>query len=166
MDLAPHSDVLPFDGPLQDVLRDRAVCNPIQSAHLGGWDTSLLRSAISPLTPHGEVVRYSSIELLLLEHGDIDISDFLVRYHFLKLGNLRLSSNVGISSWDYLKVRSVPLTTLPLEYGVTSSSPTTSQLLSTFASYTNLQNLSLQRRWTEVVMISMMNPRFECHCAA
>ena len=83
------------------------MCNSIQSAHLGGWDTSLIRSAISPLTPDGEV-RYSSIEVLLLEHGDIDISDFLVRYHFLKLGNLRLPSNVGISSWDYLKVRSAP----------------------------------------------------------
>ena len=133
---------IPFDGPLQDALRDRTARDSIRSIHFRGGDTCLLRSVISSLTLDGEDIRYSSIESLTLEFACLDISDFLARYRFPKLRDLRLFTSVEISSWDHLKLQATSLTTLALDFE-TSKSPTTSQLLSILAAYPNLQDLSL-----------------------
>ena len=149
LDASPGPDSLMdirFDGPLRDALRDRASSDSIRSLHLGGWHIPLLRSVISSLTPDGEGTRSSSIESLVLDYdnvdGDLDISDFLARYRFPKLRNLRISTHAGITYWSRLKLPSPSLTTLSLEYEVTPSSPTISQFLSIIASYPNLQDLS------------------------
>ena len=137
------ANTIPFDGPLRDALWDRTVSDSIRSAHLKGWDTDLLRSVLSSLTLDGEGTRSSSIESLILEHANLNISNFLACYHFPKLRNLRLFTRARIASWDLLKLQSTSLTTLSLEFGETPSSPTTSQLLSILTSYPNLQDLSL-----------------------
>jgi len=64
---------IPFDGPLQDALRDRAARDSIRSIRLRSGDACLLRSIISSLTLDGEDIRYSSIESLTLEFACLDI---------------------------------------------------------------------------------------------
>ena len=132
-----------FDGPLRDALRDRVASDSIRSIHLQGLGGDLLYSVISSLTLDGNDIRYNSIESLILESTDLDISNFLARYRFPKLRDLRLSTIARISSWDYLKLQAASLTTLSLEFTAISSTPTSSQLHSILASYPNLQNLSL-----------------------
>ena len=132
-----------FDGPLRDALRDHAASNSIRSIDLQGWDTDLLRSVISSLIVDDEDVRDSSVESLRLEYPDPDISNFLTRYRFPKLRDLRLSISLGLASWDHLKLQAASLATLSLKFTLASSGPTTSQLLSILASYPNLQFLSL-----------------------
>ena len=139
----PHANTIHFDGPLRDALRDRAASDSLRSVRLQNLDPDLLRSVILSLTLDGGGVRYSSIESLILENADLDIPDFLPRYRFPKLRNLRLVTSVRTPSWDHLKLLAPSLTTLLLDYGPNCSSLTTSQLLSILASYPNLRDLSL-----------------------
>ena len=136
-------DVIPFDEPLRDALRDRATHDSIRSIHLRGRDTDLLSSVISSLILDGEGVRDSSVESLRLEHTNLDVSTFLARYRFPRLRDLRLLTNAIITSWDHLKIQAPSLTTLSLGFARASNSPTTSQLLAMLASSPNLQHLSL-----------------------
>ena len=139
-----YANAVSFDGPLRDALRDRATHDSIRSARLRdqGRSSSLLRSIISSLTPEGESIRCSSIELLRLEYPDLEISNFLTRNRFPKLRHLDIW-NARLSSWDHLKLQATSLTTLSLGHPESASGPTTSQLLLIFASYPNLQDLSL-----------------------
>ena len=136
-------DVVPFDGPLRDALRDRAACDSIRSIHLRGRDTDLLHSVISSLTLDGEVVRDNSVESVRLEHTNLDVSTFLSRYRFPRLRDLRLLTSARIASWDHLKIQAPSLTTLSLGFVRAPTIPTTPQLLYILASYPNLQELSL-----------------------
>ncbi|KAF9648778.1 hypothetical protein BDM02DRAFT_3128861 [Thelephora ganbajun] len=134
-----------FDEPLRDALRDRAARDTIRCIHLEGWDTDLLRSIVSSLTPGGEGIRYSSVESVIITDDDLDISDFLTHHHFPKLRHLRLFATTKISIWDHLVAHSAALTTLSLVVGGLSTAPTTSQLLSILASNPQLRSLGLSR---------------------
>ena len=136
-------DVIPFDEPLQDALRDRATRDSIRSVHLRGRDTDLLQSVISSLTLDGEDVRDSSVESLRLEHTTLDVSTFLAHYRFPRLRDLHLLTGAIITSWDHLKIQAPSLTTLSLGFARAPKNPTTSQLLAMLTSYPNLQDLSL-----------------------
>ena len=139
-------DVTPFDENLRDALRDRAARNSIRPVHLRGWDThpDQLRSIISSLTLDGEGILDNSIESLMVERNDLDISDFLARYRFPKLRNFCLTTSVGVPSWDHLKLQAPSLTTLYLGFAPTTPNrPTTSQLLSILTVYPNIRDLSL-----------------------
>ena len=139
-----NTNAIPFDEPLRDALRDRVACDSIRSIHINGMDMDLLPSVISLLILDGEGTRCSSIESLILDCDGLDISNFLACRHFPKLRNLSLTTSAGISSWDHLKLlQATSLTTLSPDYGQTPTTLTTSQLLSTLASYPNLQDLSL-----------------------
>ena len=139
-----NTNAIPFDEPLRDALRDRVACDSIRSIHINGMDMDLLPSVIPLLILDGEGTRCSSIESLILDCDGLDISNFLACRHFPKLRNLSLTTSAGISSWDHLKLlQATSLTTLSLDYGQTPTTLTTSQLLSTLASYPNLQDLSL-----------------------
>ena len=134
-----------IDGPLSDVLRDRATRDTIRRIHLSAQDSELLNDIISPLTPTCEGVQSSSVvSLILLNEDDtpVDISDFFTRYHFPKLQRLRLH-NCKISSWDCLKSRTPVLATLDLDFTTPSPAPSTSQLLSIFSSNPALQEVKL-----------------------
>jgi len=133
----------PFDGPLRDALRDRAACGSVRSVRLQGSDVDLLQSIVSSLTPNGEGVRDSSVDSLILEYTNLDISKFLARHRFPKPRILHLSTGAKVTSWDHLKIQATSLTSLSLELPRATGGPTTSQLLSILASYPNLQDLSL-----------------------
>jgi len=106
------TDVIPLGKPLEDALRDRAARNSIRSVHLRSRTTDLLRSIISSLFPtDGEGIQYSSIESLILEDPNLDITNFLTQYHFPKLQHLDLSARARTSTWDHLKLHTT-LTTL------------------------------------------------------
>ena len=157
-------NVIPFEGPLRDALRDRAASDSIRSVHLQGWDTDLVRSVLSSLTPDGEGVRCSSIESLILEYSHLDVSDFLAHNRFPKLRNLRLFTRARIASWDQLKLQATSLTTLSLEFGTSQDNPTTSQLFSILASYPNLHDLSLHETMIPQDAIDEPALRMPLHC--
>ena len=135
---------LSFDGTILDVLRGRAVRDSIRSIHLDIWDTDLLRSIIASLTLDGEDIRYSSIESVMLENPDLDISNFLVRYRFPKLWRLHLTTNIKTPTWGHLKLYATALTTLSLAIEGASPILTTPELFSILASFPMLQDLSLR----------------------
>ena len=150
-----------FDGPLRDALRDRAERDSIRTLHLSNENTDLLlpipnyhtsnanidllHSMLPVLIPSGQGIQHSSIESLILEDFDVDVSDFFTRRHFSKLRRLSLSAGIGISTWAHLESHMTALTTLSLTIGNpgTFPTPTISQLLSIFASNPRLQRLSL-----------------------
>ena len=136
-------DVITFDRPLQDALRDRAARDSIRSIHLRGRDTDLLDFVISLLVLGDKSTRDSSIESLRLEHTSSDVSTFLTRYRFPRLRDLRLLTDARITSWDYLKIQAPSLIALSLGFSRAPNNPTTSQLLAILASYPNLQQLVL-----------------------
>ena len=131
----------PFDGPLRDVLRDRAAYDGIRSLHLRSENKLLLTSIISALIPDDEDIRHSSIESISLRR--VDISELFARYPFPKLWYLDLSYGVTISSWEGFGLRTTSLTTLSLAI---EEPPTTSQLFSILASNPRLQFLTLHMR--------------------
>ena len=137
------TNTLPFGERIRNALRDRAARGSIRSAHLRSWKTDLFRSVISSLTPDGEGIRDSGIESLILEHNNLDVSDFLAHHRFPKLRHLRLFVRAETSTWDRLKLDATALTTLSLAISNTSAAPSTSQLLSMLTSYPSLRDLSL-----------------------
>ena len=132
-----------FDGPLRDALKDRAAHDTIRSVHLLRERMTLLTSILSSLTPDGDDVRCNSIESISL--GDVDVSNFFARSHFLKLRYLHLSEGAKISSWKHLGLHTAALTTLSLTIRSTSPTPTTSQLLSILVSNPRLRSLTLSK---------------------
>ena len=72
-------NVVPFDGPLRDALRDRATSDSIRSIHLRG-DTDLLQPVIFSLILDAEAVRDNGVESLRLEDTDLNVSTLLSRY--------------------------------------------------------------------------------------
>ena len=89
LNVRDNTDDIPFDGPLRDALRNRAACDSIRSIHFWGLDADL-HSVISSLIVDGEDIRDSSIESLSMGSFNLGIFDFLTRYRFPKLRNLRL----------------------------------------------------------------------------
>ena len=143
--LSSYRDVYspPFDGPLQDALRIRVASNSIRSIHLSNWDTALLDSIISSLTPVGGGIWHSNIESLILDSAEFDASDFVARHHFPKLQHLSLRARTSSPTWDHLASHTTTLTCLTLMGGSRSATPNTSQLLSILASNPQLQTLCL-----------------------
>ena len=140
----PIAGAISFDGPLRDALRDRASSDSIRSILLKGMNTDLLHSVISSLTPDGEGARCSSVESLILECDSPGIFKFLACHRFPRLRDLCIRTSVRPPSWDHLKLlQATSLTTLSLDYWYIPTTLTTSKLLSTLASYPNLQDLSL-----------------------
>jgi len=135
-------DPVLFDGPLRDAIRVRAACDSIRPIDLRGPDSGLLQSVISSLTLDGKEVRDSSIESLRVDNSSLDISPFLACYRFPRLRVLSLNCPIT-SPWDYLKLQATSLTTLSLWSVGSPTSITRHQFLSIFASYQNLQELSL-----------------------
>ena len=132
-----------LDDALINSLQDRANRDTIRRVHLASDDATLLEEIISSLTPECKEVRSSRMEALLLRNSDsslVDLSDFLTRRCFPRLHRLEVA-HCKISSWDHLTSRTGALTSL----NITNSSPTptTSQLLSTFASNPALQEIEL-----------------------
>ena len=132
-----------FHGPLRNALRDHAAYDSIRSVHLQNKKRSLATSILSTLTPDGEDVRCSSIELINLRH--VDASKFFARYRFPKLRYLDLSTGVGISSWEDIALRTTALTTLTLTIDDAPHVLTTPQLLLILASNPRLRNLTLSK---------------------
>jgi len=135
---------IPFGGLLREAVQDRAARNTIRSVHLQSRRKDLLTSILSSLTPYGEGVWSSSIESISLR--SVDVSNFFARCHFPKLWFLHLSRGIKFSSWECLGPHTTALTTLHLAIEETSRDPTTSQLLSIFASNPRLQDLALSKR--------------------
>ena len=133
---------IPFDGPLRDMLQERAACDAMRSLHLRGENRSLLTSILSTLTPDNEDVRRSSIESIALRC--VDASKFFACHRFPKLWYLDLSTGVTVSSWEGLGLHITALTTLSLTVKDMIRIPTTHRLLSILASNPRLQSLSLQ----------------------
>ena len=157
-----NTDGISFDGPLRDALRDRVARDSIRSVHLKGCDEGLLRSVISSLIVDGEDIRDSSIESLSMGSFNLGISDFLTRYRFPKLRNLRLSTNSTILSHNHLKLHATSLTTLSLGSSA-DSGLTTSQLFSILTSYPNLQDLTLNGTMIPHDVDNGSTPRLPLH---
>jgi hypothetical protein len=134
---------IPFDGPLREAVRDRTARDIIRSVVLlDDWVTPLT-PILSSLTPDGEDVRCSSIELISFRH--VGASSFFARCRFPKLRELYLSEGTEISSWEHLRLHTTALTTLYLTVGSIFPTLTTSQLLSTLVSNPRLQSLTLSQ---------------------
>jgi len=136
-----------LDTALRNELQDRAARDAIRQVHLRAEDTELLSSIVSLLTTKCEGTRTSSVESFALCNYDdttVDVSDFFSHHRFPKLRHL-LFANCTISSWDNLASRTGVLTTLDIGIGYINTSPTTSQLLSLFASNPLLQTIALDR---------------------
>ena len=135
-----------FDETLIKVLQNRANRDNIRRVHLKARDTRLLNSILSALTPKSGEVRSNRIESFILWKWNgispVDVSDFFAHYRFPKLQRLEFT-NCIISSWDHLMSRTGALTDLCLGFTRPSPNPTTSQLLSIFASNPLLQRIIL-----------------------
>ena len=136
-----RSSRAPFDGHLQDALRDRAARDAIRSLHLWSQRRSLLNTILSTLTPDDEGVRCSSIESISLRN--VDASKLFAHHRLPKLYYLELSTGVTISSWEDFGSHTTALTTLSLTNTDISHTPTTHQLLTILTSNPRLQNLTL-----------------------
>ena len=130
-----------LDGPLRDILRERAECDAIRSIHLRGGRGSLITSVLSAITSNGEELRCSSIESISLR--EVDSSNFFARHRFPKLRYLRLSVGPRIPPWEHLALHTSALTTLSIIIKDGTSNPTAAQLLSILTSNPRLQYLNL-----------------------
>ena len=130
-----------FNGPLRSAIQDRTARGIIRSVHLQNADKTLLASILSLLIPDGEGIQSSNIESISLRYADI--SDFFARCRFPKLWYLHLSRGIEISSWEYLSLHTMAITTLHIAIDDFSPGPTTHQLLSILASNPRLQDLTL-----------------------
>jgi len=147
LDLVLHTDYtlgnpVLFDGPLRDAVRTRVACGSIRSIHLGDPGGEVLQSVVASLILDGEDIQDSSVESLIVDNYFLDISPFLIRYHFPRLRVLSLYWR-GISSWDHLKIQAMSLTTLSLWSFESPTRITRCQFISTLSSHPNLQDLSL-----------------------
>ena len=132
-----------FEGPLRDALRTRAARDSIRSIYIGNLDGELIESVISSLILDDEGIQDSSIESLTVTSSNcLNIFTFLTRYRFPRLRVLSLCCR-RILSWDQLKIQAMSLTTLSLSGKGDPTKITRCQFLSTFASFPNLQELSL-----------------------
>ena len=136
-----------LDVTVCDTLRDRAARDEIRRVHLRGWNAAFLNSILSPLATPGEGLQPNSVESFILSNNDhtpVDVTDFFACYRFPKLQRLELHQYM-ITSWDVLMSRTTVLTSLALHSDHPSPPPTTSQLLSIFASNPSLLKVSLSR---------------------
>ena len=132
-----------FKEPLRGTLRAHVACDSIQSIYIGNLDGGLVESVVSSLTLDGEDIRDIGIESLTVTSCNfLNISPFLTRYRFPRLRVLSLCCR-RISSWDQLKIQATSLTTLSLSGYGSPTWMTRRQFLSTFASFPNLEELSL-----------------------
>ena len=131
-----------FDGPLRDAVRERVKLDAIRSIYLRSKRKPLLDSIRSALTPDGEGVRRSSIELISSQH--VDVSAFLIHHHFPKLRYLHLAKFQS-PPWEHLGQHTTALTNLSISLNNKASSPTMTQLLSILASNPRLQILALSK---------------------
>ena len=142
----PHQDYLD-DAALCDALRDRAAQGAIRRVHLvARWH--YLDLIIGLLTADLREPQPIGIESIILRDESfqpVDVSNFFARYHFPKLRRLELDY-CSISSWDHLTSRTSVLTTLELNFGEPSPTPTTSQLLSILSSNPALRKVGLTNR--------------------
>ena len=132
-----------FDGPLRDALRERVKLDAIRSIYLRSQRKPLLDSIRSALTPDGEGVQRSSIELISSQH--VDLSAFLIHHHFPKLRYLHLATKFQSPPWEHLGQHTTALTNLSISLNGKASSPTMTQLLSILASNPRLQILALSK---------------------
>ena len=133
----------PFDGTLQDALRDYAARDAIRKVHLRSDETQLLTTIISSLTPENNI-RDSSIESIAL--SGVEASNLFFLHRFKKLQNLSLSGRFALSSWawDSLGSGITTLVNLSLSFNSLSSTPTISQIMSLLASNPNIRTLELE----------------------
>ena len=134
-----------FDNTLRDVLRDRASRDAIRRVHLCNEESPFPSSIITSLTAACEGIRSNGVESFILSNDGgtpVDVSDFFAHYRFPKLQRLELGG-CKITSWDLLTSRTTILTSLKLRFSHPSPAPTTSQLLSIFASNPSLRKVSL-----------------------
>ena len=145
---APATSLIPINGTLEDVLRDRATRDTVRQVHLSGCIAGVISSIISVLTPVGEGVQHRSIESIDLRKWGIqvvDVSEFFVRIRLPKLRSLLLSGALILPPWDHLARQTTLLTTLSLTIyeHPQSPPPTASQLFSILVSNPGLQSLTL-----------------------
>ena len=142
----PYGDYFD-DAVLWDALRGRAAQGTIRRVHLIA-PRYYLQLIIDLLTAnHGEP-QPNGIESIILRNNSFppaDVSNLFSRYHFPNLRRLELNY-CSTSSWDHLTSRTSVLTTLELDPGEPSPTPTTSQLLSILASNPALRKVRLFNR--------------------
>jgi len=129
-------------------IRSRVMQDAIRRVHLLSEGPLATAPIISSLTPNNEGGQNENIESIVLELPDLrlpslDVSDFFARSHLRRLGLLRLTGRISLSSWDCLVPRTTLLTTLSLDTSTSSPPITTAQLLSILISNPNLRELFL-----------------------
>lgn len=140
-----------FDEAMRNALKNRAARDLIRKIHLNA-DPILTASIVSSLTPENEGARCSSVTSIKLT--GVDVPNFFARHRFPKLRVLSLLECPGIPL-DHLKspftITTLVDLALSIQYHTPSptSIPTTSQILSLFASNPNLQDVILDFPLTE-----------------
>ena len=141
-----YCDVRRFTARLRNVLQDRVTQDTTRSLHLASNNSKLLHSIIASLISNrGQELRSNRIESFILRNRggeQVDISNFFSHYYFPKLRCLDLT-HCTISLWDHLPSETSVLTTLVLDLGHHSPTPTTSQLLSILTSNPSLRKVGL-----------------------
>ena len=108
---------VPFDGPLRDAVRSRAIRGTIRQIDLVSYDGDTLASIASQPIPGNEGFRNGNIESIIwgvLENRFMDASNFFAQSRLSNLRFLKLSGNILNSSWGGLASWTAPLTTLSL----------------------------------------------------
>ena len=136
-----------FNTTLRNVLQDRATQDTIRSVHLTSISSSLLDSVIDVLANNSEELRSNSVESFVVRNSGhkpdgVNAFNFFVRRHFPKLRRLDLI-DCEIGSWHRLASRTSTLTTLNLDFSLSSLTPTTSQLRALLAYNPALQRVAL-----------------------
>ena len=129
---------------LCDALRNRAAQDTIRRVHLRAQDR-YLGAILDLLTANYWEPQPNGIESIILRNegpDSLDVSSFFDHYRFPKLRRLELDY-CSTPSWNHLTSRTSVLTTLKLNFGELSSTPTTPQLLSILASNPALQKVGL-----------------------
>ena len=135
---------------LRDTLQDRAKQDFIQQVSLIYIKAETLNSIISAIITPGKEVQSISLELfavevLCVDDGRVELSDFFNHYHFPKLRHISIRGECCIPPLDLLASWTTTLVTLTLWISDNSltPTPTLSQLLSVLSSNPNLQSLAL-----------------------